>query len=91
MLSKIENIEMKKIRSFVLFVIFIGFLISSSVMFNGCQPEETDIKGNDNICDTCNKTLQPNYINPPEKNQLFANLDFPKRKKIVESISGYGN
>lgn len=53
MLSKIEIIEMKKIRSFVLFVIFIGFLISSSVMFNGCRPDDVNIENKGELCDTC--------------------------------------
>jgi len=53
MLSKIENIEMKKIRSFIIFLIFIGFLITSSVMFSGCRPDDVNIENKGELCDTC--------------------------------------
>ena len=77
MLSKIENIEMKKIRSFVLFVIFNGFLITSSVMFNGCRPDDVNSENKGELCDTCvivyNHAILPAKTSPTG---IIKNLDF---------------
>ena len=81
---------MKTIKLLCLPLLIIGAFLSSSVLFQSCEPD--DCEEEEETCDTCWVVYKPNiYIYPEEEIYLNVTLEFPKGGKVVISIPEYGN
>jgi hypothetical protein len=89
--SQFKDQKMKSVKSFIYMSLLVVLMISGSIGFQGCKPNDCEEEKETNECDTCIMVLKPNiYIYPQEKTQLFVNLNFPKGGKVVTSIPEYG-
>lgn len=80
---------MNSLKPFFLAALFIGAVVTSSITFQGCEPDDVDDESEN--CDTCIMVLKPNiYIYPQEETELFVTLDFPMGGKVVTSVPEYG-
>ena len=80
----------KTILKLVTFHVSIAaLLLSLSIPFQSCEPDETD----ENECDTCGTiSRKPNiYLYPAERSKLSINLSFPLGGKVITSIPAYEN
>jgi hypothetical protein len=78
---------MKHIKYLVLPILFMALLLSGTMTFTSCEPE-------DDCTDTIDTTpvlRKPNiYIYPQETIQLKVSLNFPQGGEVINSIPEYG-
>ena len=72
---------MKSVRIVGFYVLTVGLLITSTISFQSCKPDD----------DEPTPVKKPNvYIYPQEKTTMNVKLDFPEGGEIIESIPDYG-
>ena len=76
---------MKKIKSISILLFLAGWVLTSSISFMGCEPDDGD-----DDCDTCDLVRKPNiYLYPTETTFVQISLDFPMGGEVITSTPEY--